>query len=588
MMQTDSDTIDKPFQVGEWIADPDSGRLQRGEEEVKLEPKVMGVLVCLAKNPGKVVSREMLENTVWAGTIVGYDAIAGSVIKLRKALGDNSRNPQYIETISKKGYRLIANVSLDVANEVATEGGDEAEELDPLESHTPEFVRTRDRSVATQLVAAIVGLIIIFAGWQILDTKPELQTDSESETRQTPASNIAADKVPSIVVLPFKNLSDDPQQEYFSDGITDDVITDLSRISVLRVVARQSAYHYKNSTDSLENIAKDLDVLYIVQGSVQKAGNRIRINVQLTDANSGHQLWAERFDRELVDVFAIQDEIARHTIKAMFITLSDQEVQKVKAHSTNNIEAYDLFLRGQQYSKNRTKEDYDLSIDAFRRAIELDPNYGRAYGAMAVELTRGYLAQWTDLSFVEARDRALQLAQKAVELNNSLPQNHWSLGFVHLFRKEFAEAEAAAQQTVNLSPNYADGYGLLAFVDNWRGKADDAERYIKKAIDLNPYHTFDYPWNLGLAYYIAGRYKEAVEPFLDALQRNETAPYPRMFLAATYVRLGRMDDATWELEQFTMQQPESTLSHLAVTVPFEHEEQLNAFLDDLKKAGLPE
>ena len=141
-MQTESGITDKPFQVGDWTADPDSGRLQRGEEEVKLEPKVMGVLVCLANNSGKVVSRETLENTVWAGTIVGYDAIAGSVIKLRKALGDSSRNPQYIETVSKKGYRLIANVSLDVANEVVTEGGDEAEEFDPPESHTPEFVRS--------------------------------------------------------------------------------------------------------------------------------------------------------------------------------------------------------------------------------------------------------------------------------------------------------------------------------------------------------------------------------------------------------------------------------------------------------------
>ena len=157
MSQVNLPNIDKPFQVGEWIADPDSGRLTRDDEEVRLEPKVMSVLVCLAQNPGKVVSRESLESTVWAGTIVGYDAIAGSVIKLRKALGDDSRNPKYVETVSKKGYRLVAKVSLDVGNVDTTESGESAVDVDSPEFRTPEFVRTRDKNVTTQLIAAIVG-----------------------------------------------------------------------------------------------------------------------------------------------------------------------------------------------------------------------------------------------------------------------------------------------------------------------------------------------------------------------------------------------------------------------------------------------
>jgi adenylate cyclase len=590
MTQTETLTTAKPFQVGDWLADPDSDRLLCGEEEVRLEPKVMSVLVCLAQHAGKVVSRETLENTVWAGTIVGYDAIAGSVIKLRKALGDDSRNPLYIETVSKKGYRLIAPVSWDVQRDLDTEGGAEAEEVDDAEARLPSSLRGRNRSVSRQLISAIIGLVIIFAGYQILDMKqqPPTQPTSEQGEATTATTISTSDKTPSIVVLPFKNLSDDPQQDYFSDGITDDVTTDLSKVGALRVVARQSAYHYKNTSASLEDIARDLNVRYIVEGSVQKANEKIRINVQLTDASSGHHLWAERFDRDLVDVFAIQDEIAQHIIDATFVTLSEQETARVKFHTTTNFEAYDLFLRGQEYSKNRTREDYDSTMDAYRRALELDPNYARVYGAMAVELTRGYRNLWTNLSFEEAREHSLKLAKKAVALDQSTPQIYWALGFVHLFRKEFAEAEAATQQSITLSPNYADGYGLLAFIANWRGKAEEAERYITKAIGLNPYHTFDYPWNLGLSYYIAGRYSEAIDPLLDALNRNETATYPRMFLAASYVRLGQMDDAEWEMGQVIMQRPDTTASHLALTLPFEHQAQLNAVLDDLKKAGLPD
>ncbi len=207
---------------------------------------------------------------------------------------------------------------------------------------------------------------------------------------------------------------------------------------------------------------------------------------------------------------------------------------------------------------------------------------------MAVLYTNAYRHQWTDITIGEARERALTLAKKAVALDHASPQVYWSLGFVHLFRKEFAEAEAAARQAVTLSPNYADGLGLLAFISNWRGKAEQAITYIKRATDLNPYHTFDYPWNLGLAYYTQGRYEESVARIEDALERNETAEFPRMFLAANYIRLGRQDDAEWEIEQVVTQRPNTTLSHLANTIPYENREKLQAFLDDVAKTGLPD
>jgi len=229
-----------------------------------------------------------------------------------------------------------------------------------------------------------------------------------------------------------------------------------------------------------------------------------------------------------------------------------------------------------------------LALDAYRRALEIDPQFGRAYGAMAVTLTLSYRMQWTELALQEARERSLQLARKAAELDKTTPQIYWSLGFVRLFRREFNEAETAAQQSITLSPNYADGYALMAYIYNWRGKAKEAERYILKAIALNPYHTYDYPWNLGFSYYTQGRYEEAATLLNTALEKNETAYFPRLYLAASYVRLGRLEDAKWEISEINTQRPGTTTAFLANTLPLEHEKHMRASLADLARAGMHE
>jgi len=577
---------DRPLKIAEWMVYPETDRIQRGDIEVKLEPKAMQVLLCLAQNAGKVVSRETLENTVWTNMIVGYDAVSATIIKVRKALGDDSRNPKYIETVSKKGYRLIADVTQDFEDEqtAADKTGITEDESDPFDSKAPGDSLISPRNVKAQLISAIVGLLIILAGWQILDVKRELQPSTQEQSTGQPVEQ----PIPAVVVLPLKNLSNDPQQEYFSEGITDDIITDLSKIGSLRVVARQSANQFRNTKASHEEVAIDLGVNYIIEGSIQKAGNQVRINIQLTDVEKGQHLWAERFDRKLDDIFAIQDEITRQIIKAMFITLSDKETENVLYRTTNSFQAYDAFLRGLQLSNNRSKESHDAAMEAYKRAIELDPNYARAYGAMAVMVTRGYRFNWTDLSISEAQERALKLAKKAVELDQSTPQIYWALSFVHLFRREYQEAEKAALQSVKLSPNYADGYGILAFVSNWRGKSEDAINYINKAIELNPYYTYDYPWNLGLAYYSKGQYENAVVNLKKALERNETVLLPRLFLAASYIKLGRQDDAEWEIAQVKIHRPNSSLSMLIPTIPFEDKNKVDALVSELRVAGLTE
>lgn len=566
-----------PFRVGEWVVDPDSGRLHRDDQEVKLEPKVMQVLVYLAQHQGKVVSRESLEATAWAGTVVGYDAVTCGIIKLRKALGDDTRHPRYIETISKKGYRLIASVS--TADTTTTAASlDFTKQVDQATNNAP-----KRWLVAVAIIAiSVVGYTMI----QWPGTRSSVQ-NVENPDGITPSAR-TDEEVPSVVVLPFKNLSNESEQEYFSDGVTDDIITALSKVGALRVIARQSSYHYKNTNVNFDIVARELGIDFIVHGSVQKLGKQIRVNVQLSHVGKGYTIWAERFDGDIRTIFDIQDKITKNVINAMYVTLSSQENKHVTYRSTSNFEAYDVFLLGQQSSRQRTREGNALAIDYYRQAIDLDPGYARAYGALAVALTDGYRHGWTNLSFEEARERAIAFARKAVALDQSTPQVYWSLGFVYLFRKEFKEAEQAARQSVALSPNYADGYGLLAFIANWQGKAEDAERYIKKAIGLNPYHTFDYPWNLGLSYYTMGRYTEAVEALQEALERNETALYPRLYLAASYVQLGQQEDAEWEIEQANIVSSGTTIPHLENTLPYETDALMDKLLTDLRKAGVAE
>lgn len=552
------------FLLNEWQVSPDQGILKLGEEIIHLEPRVMEVLVYLASRAGEVITREELERDVWRGAVVGYDAVTQMVTKLRKALNDDAKNPKYIATIPKRGYQLVARVS-EVSSAV----------------DASELLQDKPGNLHQKIVLAVSVLMVLVMGWYLSGTE---STGTDSLLQE----QVIADSKSTIVVLPFKNISNDPQQEYFSDGITDDLITDLSKVGSLHVIARQSAYHYKGSKLSVKNIAKDLAVQYVIEGSVQKSGSQLRINVQLTDAIKGHHVWAERFETGVEKLFSVQDEITQRVMNALYVKLSSDEDKHVAFRSTNNFDAYDMLLLGLQSSRNRTKEGYELAHDYFRQAINIDPNFARAYGALAVTLTNGYRHSWTKLSFEEARIRSLSMAKKAVELDQSTPQVYWALAYVHLFRKEYKEAEEATKQSIELSPNYADGYGLLAFISNWRGKAVEAEGYIKKAIKLNPYHTFDYPWNLGFSYYTQGKYEEAIEALQQAIERNETVIYPRMFLAASYLRVGRSDDASWEIEQGVTQRPATTISLLFNTMPFEKEENKMAFLEDLRQAGLPE
>ena len=557
-----------PFRIGEWVVEPGSGRIRKGGEEVKLEPKAMEVLVYLAQHPRTVVSRETLEAEIWTGTVVGYGSLPASIIKLRKALGDDSRKPRYIETVSKRGYRLIMPVS-------PVPGEGETRMPESVPASDAGLVVSKSEAVRRIAIPALLVLLVILATLIVVVDWLDLTGRTASE-------------IPSVLVLPFKNLSDDDREEHLSDGITDDLITDLSKIKSIRVIARQSAYYYKNSDVTLDDISRQLNVQYVVEGSVRKSGRHIRVNVQLSDAKRGESIWADRIDTDTENIFGVQDKLVKNVIKEMYTTLSTNGTAPLASRETRSFDAYDAFLIGQRHSKNRSRKGYEQTIKAYQRAIEIDPNYARVYGAMAVTLIRGYRYQWSDLSMVEARERALMFVRKAIALDQSTPQIYWSLGYVHLHRHEYDAAEAAARKSVSLSPSYADGYALLANIANWRGKPVKAEKYMKKAIELNPYYSFQYPSTLGTSYYHQGRYQEAIAVLKTAVNQNPTALNPHIYLAAAYTELGMGEEAAWEINQVDLNHPDTRLSELAAILPYEKKIYIETLADDLRKAGMSE
>jgi adenylate cyclase len=437
------------------------------------------------------------------------------------------------------------------------------------------------------LAASIAALAAVALVWFTYQPQPATTTDKTGVASD--GAPLQADK-PSLAVLPFANMSNDPEQAYFVDGITEDIIIDLSRLSNLRVIAWSTTSNYKGKTVQPQNVGKELGVAFVLDGSVRKSGDRLRITAQLVDTRNNSQLWAERYDRKLADVFALQDDVTQKIVAALAIRLLETEVAQLRGatKTTNNVAAYDALLKGLRYSSQRNREGYDLAEAAYRQAIELDPGYARAYGALAILNTRRYRRGWTELGRDEALGRALELAQKAVALDQTSPQVYWALGYVQLIRRQYGDAAAAVEQAVTLAPNYADGYGLLAGIHNAQGRAEEAIRDIRKAMALNPFYPYEYPLTLGRAYYMMGRYPEALDALLEASEHNKNALYVRLYLAATYIRLGRQEDARWEIEQIEILNPGITLTQLGNMLPIENQNKLQALLDDLRKAGVPE
>jgi adenylate cyclase len=389
---------------------------------------------------------------------------------------------------------------------------------------------------------------------------------------------------PSIAVLPFVNMSSDPEQEYFSDGITEDLITDLSRLSGLFVIARNSTFTYKGKAVKVEEVGRELGVQYVLEGSVRKAGNRLRITAQLVDAFTSHHLWAERYDRELTDIFALQDEIVQKIVGALAVKLTKGEQESLERLPTGSIEAYDFFLRGQEYYYRSTKEANAQARQMWEAAIELDPNFAGAYAWLGLSYWLDWAAQWNPSP--ETLRQGLAVVQKTIALDDALSVAHSALGRFHLFVKQHDLAVMEGERAITLNPNDAEAYANLASTLNFGGRAQEALGLIEKAIRLNPRCPAFYLYVLGQALRLLGRTEEAIASQKRALARSPDFLVSHVALVVMYSESGREQEARAEAAEILRIYPHFSLERWQQGIPYKDQGEVERVVTALRKAGL--
>jgi TolB-like protein/Tfp pilus assembly protein PilF len=344
------------------------------------------------------------------------------------------------------------------------------------------------------------------------------------------------DDRPSLAVLPFANMSGEVEQDYFADGITDDLTTELSKLSRLLVISRHSAFVYKGVAKKAQEIAKELGVRYLLEGSVRRAGERVRIVTQLTDSTSGAHVWAERYDRDLRDIFAVQDDVTRRIVDTLQVKLSASESEDLGHEGTASIEAHDMLLRGVERHWLYAKDSIAEAQVFFRKAVELDPEYAVAHAWLA----RSYAFQWTmNWTPDELLERAYEHAKIAVRLDARLPLSHAMLGWVQMWRKQAEEAIGAGRRAVALDPNNADAQLFFSVTLTAAGRGKESLSYIRNAMRLNPHPSVIYLWGLGMSYMVLGQYEEAIVAFKRGIELRDVFIPNHAFLATAYAALGR-------------------------------------------------
>jgi len=415
-------------------------------------------------------------------------------------------------------------------------------------------------------------------------------TPAEPSSPAKSSTQLALPDKPSIVVLPFDNMSRDPEQEYFSDGISEDIITDLSKVSALFVIARNSAFAYKGKAFKIPDICRELGVRFALEGSVRRAGNRVRVNAQLIDGSHGGHLWAERYDRDLTDIFAVQDDVTKQIVAALKVTLTEAEKILIADSGTTNVDAHDFFLKGREliFGSNAKieRETFEQSLACFRRAIELDPNYAAPYAGLGMAYILDYQNHWSDRPEASA-ELAEHMVNESIAKDDNDPFCHFVAATVALWKKDHGRWAHEADRALSLNPNYALAVSSRGLVHMYTGEPAKAIPYIERAIRLDPaFQIFRH--FLGTAYFVAGNYETAAAVFKDRIAVNPRTDLSRSFLASALGHLGRLDEArqVWrELKEINPRY--SYVSHFG-RLPFKNPADADKFTDGLRKAGLAE
>jgi len=391
---------------------------------------------------------------------------------------------------------------------------------------------------------------------------------------------------PSIAVLPFDNLSGDPKQEFFSDGLTEELITALSKVPKVFVIARNSTFTYKGKPVKVQKVAEDLGVRYVLEGSVRKVENRVRITAQLIDAIKGYHLWAERYDRDLKDIFALQDEITIKILTSLQVNLTDTEQAAFFAKGTDNLEAYLKWLQAYEYVLHANKDDNVFARQKAEEAIAIDPNYTAAYTTLAFTHALDARFRWSK-SPKKSMVRAVDLARKAIALDDTYPGIHRLWGYIYLLKKQYDEAIAAQEKAVALSPSWAGAYAFLGMGLVYACRPEEGIRTLQKAIRLNPTKPPTYVYfKLGRGYRMIGQYEEAISVFKKALLRSPNNLAAYVGLASTYSLSGNTDKARAAAAEILKIYPKFSSERFIMGLPFKNQSENERVINALRNAGL--
>jgi TolB-like protein/DNA-binding winged helix-turn-helix (wHTH) protein/Tfp pilus assembly protein PilF len=524
-----SNPADSPrlLRFGQFELDLRTAEIYKEGKRIKLQEQPCQVLALLIERPGEMVSREELRKKLWpTDTFVDFDhGVNIAINKLRDALGDSPEKPRFIETLPRRGYRFIAPVD---APKISRDGEPSAQVTSSPAEQAGSGSITWRRALLPALLALslVVVFFSIFRYWR--------ERSAESSIR-------------SLAVLPFENFSGDPSQEYFVDGMTDELTTNLAKIKSLRVISRTSAMKYKNVRAPLAEIARTLRVDAVVEGSVVRSGDKLRITAQLIDARTDRHLWAEDYNRDLRDVVAVQDEVARRIAQEIRTTLTPEERAQLTSQRQVNPEAYEAYLRGRYFWNKRTEEAVRKAIPYFEQSMSKDPNYPLAYDGLAdCWLSLGWYGY---LSPKETFPQAKAAAMKALELDATLGEAHTSLAFANMnYDWDWSAAEREFQKAIELNPNYANAHHWYADYLSAVGRHEQAVTESKRALELDPLSPIINAW-LGWRYFFARQYDLAIEQYLKTLEMDPTFVPAHLVLGQGYEQKSMTEKAIDELKK---------------------------------------
>lgn len=505
--------------------------LQGPAGRAELRPKSFEVLRYLVEHAGRVANKEELLNAVWPDVTVSDESLTQCIRDVRRALGGEGQ--RIVKTVPRRGYLVDVVVS-----ECATTSSETA-------------------------MAAMRGEI----------------------------SPLAHPGRPSIAVLAFTNMSGDPSQDYFSDGITEDIITELSRFSELLVIARNSSFQYKGRPVDVRQIGRELGVRYVLEGSIRRSGDRVRISAQLVDAVAGAHRWAERYDRKLEDVFAVQDEVARTIVAVLALHVNKAETERVLTTPPATWQAYEHYLRAADtlvsYHSSLNKDDLLQGRRGLRQVLAVDPNYARAHASFSRTYVSLWVHRWDDdCPWSVALERAYQSACEAVRLAPNLPAARVALGWALIWMRQHEAAIAEFERAIGLNPNLSDP--VFAWTLVFAGEPERAIQTLKPHMRLNPFYQPQAPWWLGGAYYMLKRYAEALPHLLEGVSRAPNEAVSHHWLAATYAQLGQLDKARAEAAEGLRIDPWFTIGQALFARTCKRPEDAEHFQDGLRRAGYPE